>query len=88
MSFFRRRGQRRDQSSPENQALSAELSGRRLPELMAVRSGDKEFGRFKITLASFGPPPATLPESEEKKTEAKPKTDSKPESKSETDNDE
>jgi hypothetical protein len=65
-----------------------ELSGRRLPELLAVRSGDKEFGRFKITLATFGPPPVTPPESEEKKPEAKAKPESKAESKPETDNDE
>lgn len=58
----------------------AELSGRRLPDLLTVRSGDKEFGRFKITHADFGPPPATPPESEEKKGEEK-KEEKKPEKK-------
>jgi S1-C subfamily serine protease len=32
------------------------LAGRRIPETVLVRSGDREFGRFKMTAAVFGPP--------------------------------
>src|SRR5262249_52749898 len=66
----------------------AEWNGRRLPELFVVRSGDREFGRFRMTSSTFGPPTPDTPEKKpEDKTEAKPeekseaKSDLKPESK-------
>ena len=54
----------------------AELAGRRLPELFVVRSGDREFGRFKMATATFGPPAPVTASTLEKKPESKP--DSKP----------
>jgi hypothetical protein len=51
-----------------------DLAGRRLPESLVVRSGDKEFGRFRFTGGSFGPAAATTAPAEEKKAEAKPES--------------
>jgi hypothetical protein len=48
-----------------------ELAGRHVPEVLVVRSGDKEFGRFKITGGSMGPPAAPSAATEEKKPESK-----------------
>lgn len=49
-----------------------ELAGRRFPASFVVRSGDKEFGRFKITGGSLGP--STLPSvsASERKNESNP----------------
>ncbi len=64
----------------------ASLAGRRLPEIFIVRSGDREFGRFKMTGATFGPPAPQTADTTEKKSDSKPdapppgKPDSKPES--------
>jgi S1-C subfamily serine protease len=62
----------------------AEWNGRRLPELFVVRSGDHEFGRFRMTSSTFGPPAPVAADAPEKKsedkTEAKP--DEKPDDKS------
>lgn len=57
----------------------AEISGRRIPEIFVVRSGDREFGRFKMSGMTFGPPAPVAAEAPEKKPEAKP--EAKPESK-------
>jgi S1-C subfamily serine protease len=56
----------------------AEFNGRRLPELFVVRSGDREFGRFKMSASAFGPPAPVTADTPEKKPEVKP--ESKPES--------
>jgi len=55
-----------------------ELAGRPFPESLIVRSGDREFGRLKITGALLGPPAPSPPDSTDKKTESKP--ESKPDS--------
>jgi S1-C subfamily serine protease len=60
----------------------AEFNGRRLPELFVIRSGDREFGRFKMTSSNFGPPAPVTADTPEKKPETKP--DSKPEEKPES----
>jgi hypothetical protein len=59
-----------------------ELAGRRIPELFIVRSGEREFGRFKMTTLTFGPPAPVTAETPEKKPESKPeaKADEKPDS--------
>jgi len=58
-----------------------EATGRRLPELFVVRSGDREFGRFRLSGASFGPPPpAAANESSDKKPEPKTEPESPPNS--------
>jgi S1-C subfamily serine protease len=57
------------------------LAGRRIPEIFIVRSGDREFGRFKMTTLKFGPP-APSADATEKKPDSKP--ESKPEAKPET----
>jgi S1-C subfamily serine protease len=57
----------------------AEWNGRRLPELFVVRSGDHEFGRFRMTSSTFGPPAPVTADTPEKKPESKP--DAKPEDK-------
>lgn len=56
-----------------------EISGRRLPEMLAVRHAEKDFGRFKWTGCTFGPPMAVTPVSEEKKKdeEKKPEEEKK-----------
>jgi S1-C subfamily serine protease len=61
----------------------AEFNGRRVPEMFIVRSGDREFGRFKIANSTFGPPVPVTADTPEKKSETKPesKPDGKPESK-------
>ncbi len=51
-----------------------EVAGRRLPELFIVRSGDREFGRFKMTTLTFGPPAPVTTEKVEKKPESKPES--------------
>ena len=48
-----------------------ELAGHRLLEIFVVRSGDKEFGRFKIAQGGFGPAAAGSPVTEEKRSDAK-----------------
>jgi serine protease Do len=48
-----------------------EIAGRRFPEVFVVSSGEKEFGRFKITQGNFGPAAATSAPAEEKKTESR-----------------
>ncbi len=47
-----------------------ELAGRRFPEVFVVRSGDKEFGRFKFSFGRrlFGPPAAARPPQPENQT--------------------
>jgi S1-C subfamily serine protease len=57
----------------------AEWNGRRLPEQFIVRSGDHEFGRFRMTSSTFGPPAPVTAETPEKKPEDK--TEAKPEEK-------
>ncbi|MGE5195468.1 MAG: hypothetical protein ACM3U2_23485, partial [Deltaproteobacteria bacterium] len=54
----------------------AEFNGRRLPELFIVRSGDREFGRFKMTGSTFGPPAPVTADTPEKRPESKPDTKS------------
>jgi S1-C subfamily serine protease len=58
----------------------AEFNARRLPELFVVRSGDREFGRFKMTSSTFGPPTPVTADATHKKAEAKPedKSETKP----------
>jgi serine protease Do len=69
----------------EGEAL---VAGRRIPEIFVVRSGDREFGRFKMTSAVFGPPAPPTAESTGKKNdvkeESKTEPDFKPNSKSES----
>jgi hypothetical protein len=54
------------------------LVGRRLPEVLVVRSGDREFGRLKLTAAVFGPPVPPATGNNDSKTN--PKEESNPES--------
>ena len=49
-----------------------DLAGRRFPEVFVVRSGDKEFGRFKMTGGMFGPPVAPAAAAQDKKADPKP----------------
>jgi len=51
-----------------------ELAGRHFPELLVVRSGDKDFGRYKLANGTFTPPAAPAASTEDKKTESKPES--------------
>src|SRR5579863_65476 len=51
-----------------------ELAGRHFPEWLVVRSGDKDFGRFKMTGGTFGPPAAPAAPIEDKTTGSKPES--------------
>ena len=49
----------------------ADLSGRHVPEILIVRSADHEFGRFKITAVTFGPPTPPSADSDVRKSDTK-----------------